>query len=75
MNKGKAKWIEIKLSDSVDDVLWIVHDYLWVTVEAEIYLSRDQGETFKKANWLTFAFINTKHLLVRLYRKLKRVKK
>ncbi len=69
MNKAEVKWTEIKLSDSVDDVLWIVHDYLWVKVEAEIYLSRDQGETFKKTNWLTFAFINTKHLLVGLYRK------
>ncbi len=69
MNKGKAKWIEIKLTDSVDDVLWIVHDYLWVTVEAKIYLSRDQGETFKKVTWWTFVFINAKHLLVRLYRK------
>ena len=69
MNKGKRHWTLIKLTDNVDDVLWIVHDYLWVTVEAEIYLSCDQGETFKKTNWLTFALINTKHLLIRLYRK------
>lgn len=69
MNRGKRHWTMIKLTDNVDDVLWIAHDYLWVTVEAEIYLSRDQGETFKKTNWLTFAFINTKHMLGRLYRK------
>ncbi len=63
MNKAKAKWVEIKFSDSVDDVHWVIYDYLWVKVEAEIYLSRDQGETFKKVSWLTFLFINIKQVL------------
>jgi len=63
-------WIEIKLPEpEVKDTLWMVYDYLWVQTDRGLYLSRDQGETFKKVSTIKFVFTNIWQLIRKWLRK------